>query len=91
MSFLFGRKGKHVPKNAVWRITQEGREKLSDFNGNPESQVLVALESHGSSSVEEISQESGISRGQVERITLKLAKSGRIQLVNAGADSEDID
>ena len=91
MGFLFGRKGKHIPKNALWRITQDGRDKLQDFNGNPESQVLVALETKGSSTVEDISQSSGLSRGQVERVVLALARNSRIQLISPGQASEEID
>ena len=90
MGFLFNRKAKHIPRNAVWHITQEGREALQNFNGNPESQVLMILESSGSRSIDEIAQESGLSRGQVERSALALARKERIQLANArGTDDTD--
>ena len=93
MPFFFGRgKGKNIPKNATFRLTQEGREKLQEFSGDSKSQILVALETHGSSDVDEISSSSGLSRGQVERFIPVLVKGGYIQYISsAGMGSDDID
>lgn len=82
MPFFFGRKGKGIPKNATFRLTQEGREKLQEFSGDPKSQILVALETRGSCDVEELSQASGLSRGQVERYIPSLANGGYIQYIS---------
>ena len=87
MGFFFGRKTKHIPKNATWRLTQEGRDKLQEFSGDEKSQILVALETGGSLDAEEISRSSGLSRGQVERFALILARKGQIQLVSSATMS----
>ena len=81
---------KTIPQNATFRLTQEGREKLQDFGGDPESRVLVALETRGTSDIEEISQTSGLSRGQVERLMPKLVRGSYVQYVSAsmGDDAE---
>ena len=84
MSFLgLGRKKKAIPPNATFRLTQEGREKLQQFSGDPKSQILVALETGGTSDIDEISQASGLSRGQVEKLIPALARGGYIQYISA--------
>ena len=90
MSFLFGRKKSRIPPNATFRLTQEGREKLQEFTGDGKSQVLVTLETRGSSDVDEISQASGLSKGQVERLIPVLVRGGYIQYIHADmtADTE---
>jgi DNA-binding MarR family transcriptional regulator len=93
MSFLFGNKGKggssRIPANATFRLTQEGREKLQEFKGDPPSQILVTLETRGTSDADEISQASGLRKGEVDRHLPKLIKGGYIQYVSANADSGD--
>lgn len=82
-------KGKTIPPNATFRLTQQGKEKLLDFAGDPKSRVLVALETKGTSDVDEISQSSGLSRGQVERILPSMIRGGYIQYVNAQSFAEE--
>ena len=53
MSFIFGRKKGRMPANATFRLTQEGREKLQEYTGDSKSQVLLALETGGTSDLEE--------------------------------------
>jgi len=93
MSFFFGRfghKGPGIPRNATFRLTQEGREKLQEFSGDPKSRILMALETRGTSDIDEISETSGLSRGQVERFIRPLAVGQYIQYVsaNTGVESE---
>ena len=84
MTFLFNRgKGKGIPRNATFKITQEGREKLQEFNGDPKSQILMALETGGTSDLDEISQRSGLSKGQIERFIKPLVAGRYIQYVSA--------
>lgn len=90
MGFFFGRKAKRIPPNASFRLTQEGREKLQDFSGDPKSQVLVALETGGSSDIDEISQTSGLSRGQVERIIPSLIRGGYVQYISSNMGAEEV-
>ncbi len=91
MTFLFGnKKGKNIPPNATFRLTQEGREKLQEFSGDSKSQILVALETRGTSDIEEISQASGLSRGQVERLVPTLVRGRYVQYVSASSE-EDVD
>ena len=91
MGFLFGRRGSGIPKGVIFRITQSGTDKLQEFGSDPKSQILAALESRGSSDIDEISQASGLSRSKVERFIPSLAKGAYIQYVKPGAGSEDID
>ena len=87
MRNFFNRRNKGIPPNATFRLTQEGREKLQEFNGDPRSRVLVALETGGTSSIEEISNQSQMSRGQVERMIPGLSGNGYIQYISPGMGS----
>ena len=89
MTFFFGRGGKGIPKNATFHLTQEGTAKLQEFSGDPKSQVLMALETRGTSDIAEISQASGLSRGQVERYVPSLIRGGYIQYVSAATVTDD--
>ena len=91
MGFFFGRKGTGIPKGATFRITQAGTEKLQEFGSDPKSQILAALETRGSSDVQEIAQASGLSRGKVERFIPTLAKGAYIQYVKPGGGAEELD
>lgn len=89
MGFFFNRnKGKGIPSNATFRLTQSGQEKLQEFSGDPKSRILVALETRGTSDIDEISSASGMSRGQVERLVPSMVRGGYIQYVSASM-SED--
>lgn len=90
MSFLDRFKGgKVIPRNATFRLTQEGREKLQEFSGDPKSRILVALETQGTSDIDEISQSSGLSRGQVERYIPALIRGTYIQYVSSASAEVD--
>lgn len=89
MGFLFNRNKKVIPPNATFRLTQTGQEKLQEFSGDPKSRVLVALETRGTSDIEEISNASGLSRGQVERMIPSMVRGGYIQYVSASNVSEE--
>lgn len=75
-----------LPKNATFRLTQEGREKLQSYSGTPQSRILAALETCGTSDRDEIANAAGISRGAVERHILILLQKGYVQRVG-GANS----
>ena len=83
---LTGGKARSFPSNASFRLTQEGREKLQDFSGDPKSRILVALESRGTSDLEEISTTSGMSRGEVERMIPGMIRAGYIQYVTGAGE-----
>ncbi len=89
MGFLFGRKNRGMPQNATFRLTEQGREKLQEFSGDPKSRILVALETGGSSDIDEISKASGLSKGQIERLVPAMIKGGYIQYITAGQSSEE--
>ena len=89
MGFFFGRnKGRGIPKNATFRLTQEGREKLQEFNGDPKSRILMALETRGTSDLDEIAEASGLSTGQVERFIRSLVAGQYIQYVSTSMEAE---
>lgn len=73
-----------LPKNATFRLTQEGREKLQSYSGTPQARILAALETQGTSDRDEVANASGMSRGQVERNLLVLLQKGYVQRVGGG-------
>ena len=89
MKFWFGRGRRKIPPNASFRLTQEGREKLQDFSGDPKSQILVTLETQGTCDIDELSQRSGLSRGQVEKMIPGLIRGGYIQYMSSSMGSEE--
>ena len=89
MTFLFGRGEKRrIPPNATFRITQEGSAKLQEFSGDVNSQILMALETRGTSNIGELCGASGLSRGQVERAIPGLIQGGYIRPI-VSSDYED--
>ena len=84
-----GRSGKNVPSNASFRLTQEGREKLQNFKGDAKSRVLVALETEGTSNVNEIASAAGLSKGKVEGLIASLIRGGYVQYISGGASNEE--
>jgi len=85
-----GKGGAHIPANAAFRITEQGKDKLQEYGGDPKSRMLVALETRGTSDVDEISKASGLNRGQVERLVPVLLRGGYIQFVTAATAGDDI-
>lgn len=90
MSFLFNRHRKGgIPRNATFRLTQEGREKLQEFSGDTKSRIMMAMETRGVSlDTEEIADASGVSRGQVEKTIPALIHGGYIQYVSSSLGAE---
>ncbi len=88
MGFFFNKK-RAIPNSATFRLTQEGREKLQEFNADPKSQILMALETRGTSDIDEIASASGLSRGQVERYIPALVRGGYISYVSAATGGGD--
>lgn len=80
-------KGSVLPKNATFRLTQEGREKLQSYTGTPQARILAALETCGTSDRDEIANAAGMARGSVERNVLVLLQKGYIQRVGGGGFS----
>lgn len=79
---------KGIPQNATFRLTEQGRGKLQEFSGDPKSQILVALETRGTSDLDEISHASGLPKGKVERFIPVLVRGGYIQYVGATTEEE---
>lgn len=77
-------RGSPLPKNATFRLTQEGREKLQSYTGTPQARILAALETCGTSDRDEIASAAGMSRGSVERNVLALLQKGYVQRVGVG-------
>jgi predicted ArsR family transcriptional regulator len=88
MTFLFGRKSGNFPRNATVRITQQGTEKLQEYSGDPESKILITLESSGTCNIVELAQKTGLSRGHVERILPKLISGGYVQIASTQGAGE---
>ncbi|MBU2249380.1 MAG: helix-turn-helix domain-containing protein [Gammaproteobacteria bacterium] len=88
MGFFDRRKPRRIPTGATFRLTQEGREKLQEFGGDPKSNILMALETRGTSDLDEICSASGLSRGQVERLLPTMIRGGYIVYVSAASGDE---
>lgn len=87
MSFLNRNKGRGIPPNASFRLTEGGREKLQEFQGDAKSRVLSALETGGTSDISEIAAKSGLSRGKVESMIPSLTRGGYIQYISSQGSS----
>lgn len=89
MSLLdrFGLDKSILPRNATFRLTQEGREKLQSYSGTPQTRILAALETCGTSDRDEIASATGLSRGSVEKHVLVLLQKGYVQRVGGGGVS----
>lgn len=88
MSLLerFRKKGRVVPPYATFAITQRGEEKIQDLTGDTRHRILVALQTNGSSTLEEISRSSGISRGRTEKMLPIMVQQRLIQYVSSSSD-----
>ena len=73
---------RHIPSNASFRLTQDGRDKLQNFKGDARSRILSALETEGSSNTSEIALASGLSKGKVEALIPGMIRGGYIQYIS---------
>lgn len=88
--FALRRKRVTIPKNATFRLTTEGEEKIKDGTMTPQMRVLIAVRTIGSSAdLDEIAGQSGMSRGQAEKEVIKLLQKGYIQRVGATIRDDD--
>ena len=81
-------KGSVLPRNATFRLTQEGMEKLQTYTGTPQARILVALQTCGTSDRDELASATGMSRGSIERNVLVLLQKGYVQRVGSGGFGE---
>lgn len=88
----FRRRRISLPKNATFRITQEGSDKIRDGVMTAQMRVLIAIQTIGSSAdLNEIAMHSGLGRGHTERVVVQLIQKGYVQRVGVGGmmPSED--
>ena len=79
MSFFFGRDKQPSLRGKAFMLTESGRAKLQDFGGDPQSTILVTLETAGSSlDLDELARQSHMSRGQLERVLPSMVRKGYI-------------
>jgi len=72
------------PRHTAFRLTESGRDKLSDYTGDPQSRVLIALETRqASANIEEIAQTARLSVGQVEHTIPRMVRAGYVQPASA--------
>jgi len=72
------------PRHVTFRLTASGGDKLQDYSGDPQSRVLIALETlKSSANLEEIARTSRLSVGQVERIIPRLVRAGFVTPASA--------
>ena len=85
---LFDRNKKQISRYDTFSLTQSGRDKLQMYTGDYKSRLLVALETEGSSNIDDLAKSSGISRGQLEHMIPQLLRGRFIQTSSV---SEGID
>lgn len=89
MGFFFGRnKGRGIPKNATFRLTQLGEEKLGDGQSDIKGRVLLTLQVGGSQTIDEIASRGGMSRGSVEKAVFSLAQNQYVQPLSSSMGAE---
>jgi len=84
---FFDRRNKSIPPNATFTLTQRGREKVQEFGGDPKSLILTALETRGTSDIDEIAAASGVKKGQIERLIPGMIRGGYIQYITAASET----
>lgn len=68
-----------IDKRSAFRITETGKQKVSEhFGGDPKSRILASLECSGSLDLGELAHASGLSPGQLERLLPILMRQGYI-------------
>lgn len=76
----FFNRGSSVSKYDSFNLTEQGRAKLQEFTGDGTSQILVALETAGTSlNANEISRATGMTVGSLEHRLAQLKRAGYIQ------------
>ena len=90
MTMFFNRGSHPSLKQGSFRLTEEGRAKLQAcFDSTPGGRILVALETSGSSlDLREISQASGVSVGQAERLLAPLIRKGYVTPLGTGTGGD---
>ena len=90
MSFLLpNKKGGNIPANATFRITQQGIDKVAEYNGDAKSRILMALDTQGTLNIVELSQRSRLNRGKTERLLPSLLQGGYITLASSHSGVEE--
>lgn len=69
----------NLPKSANFILTELGKSKSEDYNGDTRSRILMALDSNGASNIDEISRVSRLSKGTIERQIPQLINGGLVQ------------
>lgn len=88
---MFRGKGRaQIPSDAAVIITESGKDALQEYGGDIRGRVLLALETRGSSDVMKISEASGLTRGQIERVIPGLLRSGYVRFVTSGVGADDL-
>lgn len=80
-----GRRGGAIPPNATFTITQQGTEKVEEFNGDDNQMILMSLTTGGTLTLREIAQRTRMPLGRAERVISKLAQGGYVRLATGGS------
>ena len=69
----------------TFMATQMGKDKIAtSYDGSARHRIIVALDTQGSSTLDEIARASGLRRGMVEGVLVGLVRSGYVQRSNGG-------
>ena len=82
---IFSR-GTSIPNTLTFTLTSLGKAKAEDYNGDAETQVLVALEENGPSNLSDLCGYTGLGRNRVAGVLRKALKSGKVHSIR-GDDS----
>ena len=69
----------NVSAHTTFALTPLGRVKAEEFNNDPRTRVLIALEENGPSNISDISKETQISKRKLERVLVVCRKLGFIR------------
>jgi len=67
-----------IPNSVTFTLTPLGKMKAEDYNGDAETQVLVAIEENGPSNLSELCAHTGLGRNRVAGVVRKALKTGKI-------------
>jgi len=71
-------------KSSLFRLTEQGKEKLQTFSGDTTSRILMALETDGSLKLSELSSKTGVSGSKLEHLLPLLTRQGLIAIAGEG-------
>jgi len=84
MDSFSGRGRPEIDRQGSFRLSEQGREKLTNFDGSSGMQIMAALETGGSMDLDELRRTTKLGGAGLERVLVSLMRKGYVQQGYAG-------